>query len=131
MFNYNHLYYFYVTAKLGGVTSAARQLKTSQPSLSAQIKNLEKSFNRELFRKNGRQMELTEEGHRVYSFCKPMFELAEELEEYANGKDALKRLRVSIGVSSEIERPFIANYKDDASRDLDALSDRRRVKAIA
>ena len=109
MLNYNHLYYFYVTAKVGGVTSAARQLNTSQPSLSAQIKSLETSLNRELFRKNGRKMELTEEGHRVYAYCKPMFEIGEEIKEYIDGKDTIKRLKVSIGVSSEVERPFVAN----------------------
>ena len=109
MVNYNHLYYFYIAAKLGGVTSAARQLNTSQPSLSAQIKSLETSFNRELFRKSGRKMELTEEGHRIYAYCRSMFEIAEELEEYVNGEDTIKRLRVAIGVSSEVERPFVAN----------------------
>ena len=109
MFNFNHLYYFYVTAKLGGVTAAAKQLNTSQPSLSAQIKSLESAMNKSLFRKSGRNIELTNEGHEVYTYCAQMFEVADQLEAYTKGRDSLKRMKVSIGVSHEIEKPFIAN----------------------
>lgn len=116
MFNFNHLYYFYVTAKLGGVTAAARQLNTSQPSLTAQIKSLESSIDRKLFRKSGRNIELTEEGHQVYTYCSQMFEVAEALESYTKGSDELKRMKVSIGVSHEIEKPFIANVVGSAMK---------------
>ena len=71
MFNYNHLYYFYITAKLKGVTVAALQLNTSQPSLSSQIKNLETALKRKLFRKSGRNIELTEDGKRVLQLLSP------------------------------------------------------------
>jgi LysR family transcriptional regulator, transcriptional activator of nhaA len=107
--NYNHLYYFYVSAKLSGVTAAARQLHTSQPSMSAQIKNLELALDKKLFRKNGRQMELTDDGQQVYSYCQRMFEIAEDLEGFAKGKDSLMRPKLTIGVSPEVEGPYIAN----------------------
>ena len=39
MYNYNHLYYFYVTAKAGGVNAAAQHLRISQPSLKQSAKS--------------------------------------------------------------------------------------------
>jgi LysR family transcriptional activator of nhaA len=108
MFNYNHLYYFYVTAKLKGVTVAARQLNTSQPSLSSQIKNLESTLKRKLFRKRGRNIELTEDGKRVYNFCRRMFEVSDELADFISGETTDLRVNLKIGVSPELERPFIA-----------------------
>src|SRR5665213_3010217 len=108
MFNYNHLYYFYITAKLKGVTIAARQLNTSQPSLSSQIKNLEAALKRKLFRKQGRNIELTEDGQRVYNFCRRMFEVSDELANFISDESSDRRLNLKIGVSPELERPFIA-----------------------
>ena len=51
MYNFNHLYYFYVTAKSGGVNAAAQHLRISQPSLSSQLKVLERSLDLRLFEK--------------------------------------------------------------------------------
>lgn len=76
MFNYNHLYYFYMTAKSGGVTFAAKALRIAQPSLSAQLKVLENTLNRKLFHKVGRRMELTPDGEQAFGFCRKMFESA-------------------------------------------------------
>src|SRR5690349_20161883 len=102
MYNYNHLYYFYVTAKLKGVTIAARELHTSQPSLSAQIKYLEGTLKRKLFRKKGRTLELTEDGKHVYSYCKRMFDVSEELSDFLRREGADPRAHFKIGVSSEL-----------------------------
>ncbi len=52
MYNYNHLYYFYVTAKSGSVMTAATLLSISQPSLTSQLKVLERSLERETLSKN-------------------------------------------------------------------------------
>ena len=109
MFNYNHLYYFYVTAKSGGVTFAAKALKIAQPSLSAQIKVLEGTLNRKLFHKVGRRMELTAEGEQAYGFCRKMFESAEEFADVLNQTDQSRGSRVRIGVTDEIERPFVTD----------------------
>jgi DNA-binding transcriptional LysR family regulator len=54
--NYNHLYYFYVTARAGSVTEGAAILRVAQPSLSGQIKALESTVNRSLFRRVGRKI---------------------------------------------------------------------------
>ena len=39
--NYHHLHYFWMVAKEGGISRAAKQLHLAQPTLSSQIKKLE------------------------------------------------------------------------------------------
>jgi LysR family transcriptional regulator, transcriptional activator of nhaA len=107
MYNYNHLYYFYITAKSGGVTAAAKHLKISQPSLSSQLKVLEGKLGLRLFQKVGRSNQLTEAGSVTYGFCRRMFELSEEMtEQILEGVPSATR-RIHIGVSDEVERSFV------------------------
>ena len=109
MFNYNHLYYFYLTAKFGGVMTASSALKISQPSLSSQIKTLEHELKLQLFHKVGRRLALTPDGERAYGFCRKIFEAAEEFADHLKHSDSTRNHRCRIGVTFEIERPFIAD----------------------
>jgi len=109
MYNYNHLYYFYITAKSGGVTAAAQHLKISQPSLSSQLKVLEGSLDLKLFRKVGRSNQLTEAGSVVYGYCRRMFELSEELAESILEQSPATTRRIHIGVSEEVDRSFVTD----------------------
>src|SRR5579884_4189176 len=81
MYNYNHLYYFYITSKCEGIIAAARHLRISQPSLSSQLKVLERSLNMSLFKRVGRRSQLTAAGTAVYGLCRQMFEISEEMDE--------------------------------------------------
>ncbi|MFD8612814.1 LysR family transcriptional regulator [Streptomyces sp. NPDC059631] len=56
------LRYFAAVAEAGTVTEAARRLRIAQPSLSQQIKQLERRVGAPLFRRLPRGMELTEAG---------------------------------------------------------------------
>ncbi len=60
--NFKHLYYFWVAAKAGGINRAGEQLHTTPQTLSGQIKLLEQWLGRALFRKRGRELELTRDG---------------------------------------------------------------------
>ncbi len=113
MFNYNHLYYFYVTARLDGVSNASKHLAISQPSLSAQIKTFENSINRKLFEKNGRKMQLTRDGEQVYTYCRQIFEIADHLANHLKSPEQLEKRRIHIGVSDQVERPFVADLLGD------------------
>lgn len=108
MLNYNHLYYFYIAAKAGGITAAAKILKVSQPSLSSQLKVLEGTLDLSLFRKVGRHNELTESGLLVYGFCRRMFEVSDELSELVMERLPSVSRKVNVGVSDQIERSFVA-----------------------
>src|SRR6187455_2202100 len=107
MYNYNHLYYFYVTAKSGGVGVAAKHLRISQPSLSSQLKVLESTLDTRLFRKVGRNNQLTEAGSIIYGYCRQMFEISEEMEEMISSRVPSAARRIHIGVSDEVDRPFV------------------------
>lgn len=109
MFNYNHLYYFYVTARLGGVSNAAKYLHISQPSLSSQIKVLESTIDQKLFEKRGRNLHLTPEGERTFAYCKKMFDVAADFAESLKSPSEKQSQRFRIGVSDQVERPFIAD----------------------
>src|SRR5579872_7523128 len=107
MYNYNHLYYFYVTAKCQGISAAAKHLRISQPSLSSQLKVLERSLDTRLFQRVGRRSKLTDAGSAVYGFCRQMFEISEEMGELIAKRVPSASRRLHIGVSDEVDRPFV------------------------
>ena len=78
--NFKHLHYFWVTAKAGGVMRAGEQLHTTPQTLSGQIKLLEDWLGRKLFRKSGRNLELTEDGRVALEYADQIFTLGAELE---------------------------------------------------
>jgi LysR family transcriptional regulator, transcriptional activator of nhaA len=78
--NFKHLHYFWAVAKAGGVVKAGQQLHTSPQTLSEQIKLLEERLGRRLFRKSGRQLELTDDGRVALGFADNIFALGSELE---------------------------------------------------
>jgi len=78
--NYKHLHYFWAAAKAGGVVRAGQQLNISPQTLSGQIKLLEDRLGCALFRKAGRGLELTDEGHLAMGYADQIFALGAELE---------------------------------------------------
>ncbi|MEQ1731811.1 MAG: LysR family transcriptional regulator, partial [Vicinamibacterales bacterium] len=42
--NYHHLFYFWTVAREGGVSRAAESLRLAQPTVSAQIKQFERTL---------------------------------------------------------------------------------------
>lgn len=57
-----HLRYFVTVAEELNFTRAAEKLNTVQPSLSQQIKDLEREVDAQLLERNNRKVELTEAG---------------------------------------------------------------------
>lgn len=117
MHNFNHFYYFFVTAKLGGVSNAAKYLRISQPSLSTQLKILEASLEKKLFEKRGRGISLTLEGEKIFAFSKKMFQVAEEMDEFLKSPSLLTHSKIKIGVSDQLERPFVADILSPMLKD--------------
>lgn len=78
--NFKHLYYFWATAKSGGVMKAGEQLHTTPQTLSGQIKLLEAQLGCALFHKVGRRLELTNEGRVALGYADQIFALGTELE---------------------------------------------------
>jgi LysR family transcriptional activator of nhaA len=130
MYNYNHLYYFYVTAKAGGVTSASSHLRISQPSLSSQLKVLEQSLDLKLFQKSGRTIELTTSGVEVFGFCRQMFEYSEKMSEAISKRVPSSTRKICIGVSEHVDRSFVAEVVSNFLKKYD-LDKRPKVTVIS
>lgn len=109
MFNYNHLFYFFSVARLGGIIKAAQFLRIAQPSLTVQIKALEAHTKRKLFKKAGRGLALTPEGEVLYSICRRMFEPIDDLNDFLEERESRVQKTIRIGVADELERPFVVN----------------------
>lgn len=80
MLNYRQLHYFWVVAKTGSIVRAGEQLNLTPQTISGQISLLEHSYGIELFRRVGRQLELTETGRQALSYAEQMFQIGGELE---------------------------------------------------
>ena len=72
-FNYRHLYYFWVVAKEGGISRAAAKLDMAVQTVSAQVRELERSLGHALLKPAGRGLALTEAGRRSTEACCPAF----------------------------------------------------------
>ncbi|HXF82087.1 MAG TPA: archease [bacterium] len=69
---------FETVARLGSFSRAAEALGISQPSVSIQIGDLERSLGVELFTTSGRRVELTAAGQALYERARRILELADE-----------------------------------------------------
>lgn len=96
--NYHHLYYFHAIARAGTVAKAAEALYLAQPTLSAQLKSLEKAFGRPLFSRVGRRLVLNEDGHVVMRYASEIFRLGRELQDDLRDRPAAGVVAVQLGV---------------------------------
>ena len=104
--NFKHLHYFWVAAKAGGVVRAGLQLHTSPQTLSSQIKLLEEKLGRRLFRKAGRQMELTDDGRVALRYADEIFALGGELETALRARQAggMQVLEFRVGIEDALAK---------------------------
>lgn len=81
MLDTHQLHIFMVAAELEDFSEAARHLNLSQPSVSAQVQSLERSLGTQLFRRSGRHISLTKEGHVLLPLAREMVNLSIHVEE--------------------------------------------------
>ena len=104
--NYHHLHYFWVVAKQGKLTQAARLLSISQSALSMQIRQLEENLGQDLFLRKGRALELTEAGRIAFSYAEDIFKRGEELDALLSEGHRPERHLVRIGAVATLSRNF-------------------------
>ncbi len=103
--NFKHLYYFWVTARAGGIMRAGEQLHTTPQTLSGQIKLLEDWLGCRLFRKSGRQLELTEPGRLALGYADQIFSLGQDLETaLREQRGTQRRLDFRVGVADSVSK---------------------------
>jgi len=96
--NYHHLHYFWVVAREGSVTKACDILHLSQPTISGQIRDLERAMKVPLFTKSGRGLALTETGQAVFRYADDIFALGRELMDLVSGRPVGKPIRFRVGL---------------------------------
>jgi LysR family transcriptional regulator, transcriptional activator of nhaA len=94
--NYHHLLYFWSVASYGTVTGAAKHLRLTPQTLSAQIRALERTFEQKLFERKGSRLELTEAGKTAFRYAEKIFSLGSELHETMRAGQGVQRVRLGL-----------------------------------
>ncbi len=102
--NYHHLLYFWLVVREGGVTRAAEKLHLSHPTVSTQIKQLERALGEKLLEKKGRRLVPTEVGQIAYRYADEIFGLGHELLDTVKGRPGVGPLRLVVGVTQAIPK---------------------------
>src|SRR5688572_11813357 len=106
--NYNHLYYFWVVGRQGGVVRASEELMVSQPTISNQLKELEAALGHRLFARAGRGRTLTDAGRIAFNYADQMFSLGQALVNALEHQHAAPAaLRLAVGVLDVIPKPVV------------------------
>src|SRR3954449_5271280 len=114
--NYNHLYYFWMVAREGGVVRASEELMVSQPTVSIQLKQLESSLRHPLFDRVGRKLVLTDSGKIAFNYANEIFSLGQELANALEHQPAGRPLRLAVGVVDVIPKPVARLLLEPAMR---------------
>jgi len=99
---YTQLRAFHYVALAGGFSRAAEMLNQTQPSLSEQVRRLEQDHDTLLFRRDGRQVRLTEAGEGLYLLTKQFFEVEANIGEYLGQRRAAIAGRLRIIADSAV-----------------------------
>jgi LysR family transcriptional regulator, transcriptional activator of nhaA len=105
--NYHHLLYFWTVAREGSIAAACRRLHLTQPTVSGQLKTLERSLKARLFERQGRSLALTETGRLVYRYADEIFSLGRELVDAVGGRTTGGGLRFVVGVADTLPKLMV------------------------
>ncbi len=102
--NYKHLYYFWVTAKEGGMSHAAARLGMAVQTVSAQVRALEQSLGHALFKPAGRGLALTDAGQAALPLAEQIFQLGEQLHHTVRDAATHTQVRLAVGISDGLPK---------------------------
>ena len=112
--NYHHLLYFWTAAREGSITAACRRLHLSQPTVSSQIRALERSLKVKLFERSGRSITLTESGRIVFRYADEIFSLGGELQDAVAGRTKSGSLRLVVGIADTLPKLIVHRLLEPA-----------------
>jgi LysR family transcriptional activator of nhaA len=104
--NYNHLYYFYLTAKEGSIAAASKLLHITPQTISGQLATLEDYLGLRLFERHGKRLVLNDNGKLMYSYAEDIFNLGHELLQRLEPNQFNQQLTFSIGITDVIPKVF-------------------------
>ncbi|HYQ16176.1 MAG TPA: LysR family transcriptional regulator [Polyangiaceae bacterium] len=110
MLNFNHLYYFHVTASEGSIKAASERLGVTQPTVSEQLRMLERSLEVELFDRTPSGLKLTQAGRQAYDHTSAMFLAGERLVKALGRAGAPPEVTLRVGMSASMARTIAADF---------------------
>ena len=110
MLNYNHVYYFHVAASEGSVARAADQLGVTQPTVSEQIRQLEKTLGVPLFERTATGLRLTQAGRQAYEHTTAMFRASERMIESLGKAPSSMPCVLRVGISAAVSRSVATDF---------------------
>ncbi len=114
--NYHHLLYFWTVAREGSIARASARLNLTQPTISAQLRTLEKALGQKLFERVGRNLVLSETGQVVYRYAEDIFSLGRELQDTLDGRPSGRPLRLVVGVAETMPELVVYRLLEPALR---------------
>jgi len=102
--NFKHLRYFWMVAKTGSIARAAMQLHLTPQSISGQLSEFSSTLGVELFRRTGRNLELTDAGRRILSYAEDIFTTGDELLDALHDQTAKKILPFHVGIADNVSK---------------------------
>ncbi|NVB85754.1 MAG: LysR family transcriptional regulator [Kofleriaceae bacterium] len=112
--NFHHLRYFWVVAHEGSVSKAAKKLRVTQPTISGQLADLQDSLGEPLFRRAGRNLELTEMGERALRIADEIFALGDQLLDTLRGQATDRPQRLAVGISDAVPKQVASRILEPA-----------------
>ncbi len=112
--NYHHLLYFWTVTREGTIAKACELLHLTQPTISGQLRCLEKTLGAKLFERVGRNLALTDTGRMVYRYADEIFSLGRELQDTLKGRPVGRPLRLLIGAADTVPKTIIYRLVEPA-----------------
>ena len=97
--NFHQLYIFYAVASYNSFSRAAEAMEITQPAVSIQIQELEKSLGAILFHRRSRGLRVTDVGETVYAYAQQIFGLSNKLLETVVEIQDLRTGHLNLGAS--------------------------------
>ena len=102
--NYRHLHYFWVVAKEGGIARGAERLGMAVQTVSAQVRELERSLGHELLKPQGRGVVLTEAGRVAFERAEQIFQIGQAIPDEVRQRATQPVLRLAVGMSDGLSK---------------------------
>lgn len=102
--NFKHLRYFWMVAKTGSIAKAAAQLHLTPQSISGQLTEFADTLGVDLFRRAGRNLELTDTGRRILSYAEEIFSTGDELMELVRGNTLAAAMSFRVGCADSVSK---------------------------
>jgi DNA-binding transcriptional LysR family regulator len=106
---------FCYAALTKSISKAAKKMDLSQPSVSLQIKALERELGTQLFTRRGPRIKLTHDGQRLLELARPLVEAIDQLDDnFASLRESVDHGTLSIAAGGSTIQyllpPYVAKY---------------------